>query len=128
MGMSVRLGFALLLFALALPATAMAEKKTYTFKTGPITVAPYEVKQNNLDYGIPRPPGAGAITHMETDLVDKDGKVIPIQRLMLHHIVFFNLGPTLGSKKDPTCDEITALDSKTKLPAMVERFYGAGEE
>ena len=124
----VRLGFALLVLLLAQPTVALAEEKTYTFTTGPITVAPYEVKQNNLDYGIPRPPGAGAITRMETDLVDKDGTPIPIQRLMLHHIVFFNLGTTIGEKKDPTCDTITALDSKTKLPAMVERFYGAGEE
>ena len=47
--MSVRLGFAVLVFALALPAKALAESKTYTFKTGPITVAPYEVKQNDFD-------------------------------------------------------------------------------
>jgi plastocyanin len=124
----VRLGFALLALLLLAPATAHAEKRTYSFQTGPITVKPYEVLQNNFDYGIPRPPGAGAITHMETDLVDKSGKVIPIQRLMLHHIVFFNLGSTIGEKKDPTCDSITALDSKSKIPAMVERFYGAGEE
>ena len=127
MGMFARLGFAVLALLLALPAAALAESRTYSFTTGPITVGPYEVKQNNFDYGIPRPPGAGAITHMETDVVDKDGTPVPIQRLMLHHIVFFNLGSGLG-KKDPTCDSITALDSRTQIPAYVERFYGAGEE
>jgi plastocyanin len=128
MGMLARLGFAVLVFLFALPAAAQAEKRTYSFQTGPITVGPYEVKQNNFDYGIPRPPGAGAITHMETDVVDKNGKPVGIERLMLHHIVFFSLGAAVGEKKDPTCDTITGLDSKTKIPAFAERFYGAGEE
>jgi plastocyanin len=123
-----RLVFAVLAAGLLLPAVAGAEQKTYTYTTGPLTVEPYQVLQNNFDYGIPRPPGAGSIVHMETDLVDKKGAPIPIQRLMLHHIVFFNLGATLGAKKDPTCDSITALDSKSQIPAMVERFYAAGEE
>ena len=48
---------------------------------------------------------------MEVDVADGNGPV-PISRLMLHHIVFFNAGP---GKNDSAC-------------GGNERFYGAGEE
>ena len=47
---------------------------------------------------------------------------------MLHHIVFSNLGPTLGSKSDGTCGSFTMLNSRSTVPGMAERFYAAGEE
>lgn len=123
----VRLG--VLLCALLLtPAAADAAPRKLTFKVGPINVNGYEVKQNNIDIGIPKPDVDGHITAMEADLVDVQGRPMPIERLMLHHIVFANLGSQLGDKKDASCDTFTGLDSVQKIPAMAERFYGAGEE
>ena len=70
----------------------------------------------------------GYITEMQTDIVDADGSQVPISRLMLHHIVFLNLGEKIGEKRDGTCNRFTALDSKTTLPNVGERFGGSGEE
>ena len=76
----------------------------------PQDVAGYEVEQKNL-FDIPKPPIDGSITHMETDVVDAGtGTPVPISRLMLHHIVYFNI-----NRPDAAC------------PGP-ERFYGAGEE
>ncbi len=47
---------------------------------------------------------------------------------MLHHIVFSNLGPAFGSKRDGTCGSFTLLNSRSTVPGMAERFYAAGEE
>jgi hypothetical protein len=118
----------LVLSLLALPAAAAAEVRTETFRHGPVAVSGYEVKQNNLDLGIPKPKVDGMITAMEVDVVDADGTPVPISRLMLHHIVFLNLGRTLGDKNDATCNGITALDSKTVMPDLAERFFARGEE
>ena len=65
---------------------------------------------------------------MDVEVVDRTGKPIPINRLMLHHIVFSNLGPTFGSKRDGTCGNFTLLNSRSTVPGIAERFYAAGEE
>lgn len=118
--------------ALVLAAPAGAEIVTKTFRTGPITVAGYQVKQNGFDGAlngsIPTPDVDGFIVGMDVDIVDADGTKVPIRRLMLHHIVFANLGRRLGEKHDRTCSTFTGLDSKTKIPALAERFFAAGEE
>ncbi len=114
--------------AFAIPATAVAKTTTKTFRHGPITVAGYEVKQTDVDFEAPEPKIDGYVTHMEVDIVDAKGKHVPIDRLMLHHIVFHNFGPKLGSKRDQACDRLTMLDSKTVIPFVSERFYAAGEE
>ena len=57
-----------------------------------MTVGPYQVKQSDLDFGIPKPVEDGYVTGMEVDIVDEGGKKVPISRLMLHHIVFSNMG------------------------------------
>ncbi len=117
-----------LLTLLALAAPAGAETRTETFRHGPIEVGGYEVKQQNADLTIPEPNVDGFVTHMEVDVVDANGKPVPISRLMLHHIVFLNGGRFFGEKRDGTCDSILGLDSKTWLPGVAERFYAAGEE
>jgi plastocyanin len=116
------------LLCLLLPSAAAAERTTHTYTVGPIDVAGYEVKQNGITVGIPKPATDGSIVAMKTDLVDKQGRQMPIRRLMLHHIVFANLGSRFGDKRDATCDTFTNLDSVSVLPAAAERFYGAGEE
>jgi plastocyanin len=60
---------------------------------------------------------------MDVNLVDADGSLVPIQRLMLHHIVFANL-----NRPDGTCDRFTLWDSTTQTPFVPERFYASGEE
>ena len=116
------------LATLAVAAPASAAPVTKTFRSKPIKVAPYEVKQTNIDIDIPTPGVDGFITEMQTDIVDANGRQVPINRLMLHHIVFLNLGSRFGTKRDGTCNRFTALDSKTALPNIGERFGGSGEE
>ncbi len=120
---STLLAACLALFMVVPVAPASAVTRTKTFRTAPITVAGYQVKQEQA-MRIPKPDVDGFITDMSVDVVDEDGTPVPISRLMLHHIVFLNTG-----HKDATCDEFTLLDSQTKVPAsFAERFYAAGEE
>lgn len=87
----------------------------------PMKVSGYEVRQG-LTLGIPKPDVDGYVTAMETDIVDADGDPVPISRLMLHHIVYFNL-----SQHDETCNSYMNWDGSA-LPFSAERFYAAGEE
>lgn len=128
MRISLVAAMAAAVLSLVIAAPAMAAPETQTFRFGPLKVGPYEVKQSDFSLDVPKPVEDGYITRMEVDIVDADGKKVPISRLMLHHIVFSNLGPTFGSKRDHTCNAITGLDSETEFPNVAERFYAAGEE
>ncbi len=93
----------------------------------PFSVPGFGVKQT---FNIAPHPGTSevdaTITHMEVDIVDDHGDPVPIQRLMLHHIVFVNL-----QREDPTCagQPFTGFDSVTgSLGLDSQRFYAAGEE
>jgi plastocyanin len=98
-------------------------RTSYTCRYGPVQVDGYQVRQVTVN-GIPRPPGSGHITAMDVDVVDAAGTPVPIQRLMLHHIVFANL-----NREDGTCPgHFTLWDNKTDLGISPQRFYGAGEE
>lgn len=126
-----RVVLVLLLASLAVAAlapAAWAAPTTETYRSGPIDVGPYQVRQSDIEIGIPTPAKDAYITGMEVDIVDADGSKVPISRLMLHHIVFSNFGPEFGDKRDGTCNTFTALDSRTELPGIAERFYAAGEE
>jgi plastocyanin len=102
-------------------APAFATEHTDTFRM-PVEVKGYQVKQ---EYSLADHPHVnGYITRMSVDIVDAGGKAVPINRLMLHHIVFSNV----TGKPNPACNGITSWDSKTKLPNITEQFYGAGEE
>ena len=114
--------------ALVLTGTATAAPTTKTYRVGPIEVGPYQVRQNDYDIGIPKPAEDAYISAMEVDIVDAKGSKVPISRLMLHHIVFANVGAEFGEKHDQTCQQFTQLDSSTRIPAWGERFYAAGEE
>ncbi len=88
--------------------SAPGEPSEWTCWSSSIQVAPYEVKRGTI--AVPEPTGiSGNITHMEVDVADANGAV-PIDRLMLHHIVFLN-----SSASDSAC-------------SGPERFFGAGEE
>ena len=59
---------------------------------------------------VARPAGDGMITRMEADVIDpKTGAQVPINRIMLHHILFLSLGGSGG-------------------PSIARSFYGDGEE
>jgi hypothetical protein len=111
----------------ATPATAAGQELTYRY--GPVTLGPHEVDQNTVLGTVPKPSSDGFITHMEVDLVDERGQRVSPARVMLHHIVFLNLGePGKFDHRDWTCSTFTGLDGKTKVPALADRFYASGEE
>ncbi|PWU20202.1 MAG: hypothetical protein C5B48_12790 [Candidatus Rokuibacteriota bacterium] len=115
------------LLAVAAPARAAPQQLTYTY--GPIRLAPFEVNQGIAFNDVPKPTVDGYITHMEVEVVDAKGQKISPQELMLHHIVFLNLGEGLNfDHHDWTCSIFTGIDGRTKLPALADRFYAAGEE
>jgi hypothetical protein len=98
---------AALIAALALAGPAAGAVRKVTLKEGPFEVGAYSVR---LGQGLARTPAVdGFITHMEADVVDvRTGREVPISRIMLHHIVFANLGPPDAPRR--------------------EAFYGDGEE
>jgi len=109
--MGKRLVLATVAAALAFAAPAQAKVQTVTMKAGPFEVGGYQVALQGKHLVVGSPKLDGYITHMETDVVDvKTGKPVPINRIMLHHIVFANLGPNFAHVGTP------------------EPFYGDGEE
>jgi plastocyanin len=102
-------------------APAMAGTKTETFKF-PVEVKGYQVKQD-MTFGVEHPKVDGYITGMSANVVDADGTPVPIQRLMLHHIVFAKLGV-----QNAACPHFTGFDAGQQLPGLAEPIYGAGEE
>jgi hypothetical protein len=111
----------------AAPASATPQELTYRY--GPVALDGYEVDQGMALGGAPKPSVDGYVTRMEVDVVDAQGRPISPRHLMLHHIVFLNLGvPGKFDHRDWTCDVFTGLDYRTKLPALADRFYAAGEE
>jgi plastocyanin len=104
-------------------------KHDYRCRMGPVTVAPFQVLTKELIFSVPKPDIDGYVTSMNVDVVDANGKQVPINRLMLHHIVFLNFGKSFGEKRDPTCgDSFEAWNTMSTLPNAAERFYAAGEE
>lgn len=109
---------------LVAPVAASAAERTETFTVPTGQIGPYEVKQDVKAF-IPTPSTGGYITKMETDIVDATtGDPVPISRLMLHHIVFANIGAT-----DSTCTDFLGFDSQPSGYGFApQRFFAAGEE
>src|SRR4051794_16413909 len=99
---------------------ASAAEKTETFRY-PVEVKGYQVRQEMTPADHPNVDGF--ITGMSVDIVDADGTPVPIQRLMLHHIVFSKLGDG-----NPQCSQFRGFDYTQKLAGLARPFYGAGEE
>jgi plastocyanin len=102
-------------------APASAEIKTETFRF-PVTVKGYQVKQE-MTFGVQHPNVDGYIVGWSTNVVNADGSAVPIQRLMLHHIVFSQLG-----QQNPLCKSYKGFDANQTLPGLATPLYGAGEE
>jgi plastocyanin len=104
---------ALALLAVAAPASGAV--RHYKMRFGPIALDGYQVRQNSDP--VKSPQVNGYITRMRAHVVDKHGRDIPIQRLMLHHVLFTNRGRFDGDRHDGTCPDLNR-----------ERLYGTGEE
>jgi plastocyanin len=96
---------------LAAPAVAGAKTKTLTMRFGPVSLNGYETGVGNDRAHAPRIEGY--VTAMHAHLVDRAGRPIPQQRVMLHHVFFM----THGRPGHGDC-----------APASSETFYGTGEE
>jgi Stress up-regulated Nod 19 len=106
---------------LLLPANALAETLTLTMRApSPITIGSYGVVQGEAL--VPSPQVDGHVVGMSATLVDAAGVELPIQNVMLHHVVFGKLGA-----RDYTCSTYAGYDGRRR-PAFAERFYGLGEE
>jgi plastocyanin len=105
------------------PTATSGTQTTYACDIPTGTIDGYEVRQWVAP--APTPPLDGHITHMETDIIDADtGQQVPISRLMLHHIVFVNLG-----HRDSTCGSFVGFDGRDNFGSLApQRFYAAGEE
>jgi plastocyanin len=108
----------LVMLCAAGPAAASQQTETFRY---PVEVKGYQVRQEMTP--AQHPNVDGFITGMSVDVVDADGTPVPIQRLMLHHIVFSKIG-----EQNPQCSQFTGFDSSQKFPGLARPFYGAGEE
>src|SRR2546423_2716250 len=97
-------------------SSADAGVKTYTFKYGPIVVGRYDgVRGGNA---VPAPRRTGFITAMDAHVVDEHDQVVPQSQVMLHHLVFKDLGRSGAPRPDGACPG----------SAGDQRFYGTSEE
>jgi hypothetical protein len=112
---SGRLTLLAIVVLLVTAAPASAAERTFKLRMGPKALDGDQVRQNT-DW-VKTPRVNGYITAMKAHVVDRNGRDIPIQRVMLHHVLFVNRGVRDGDRHDGSCPS---------LPR--ERFYGTGEE
>ncbi|MBI5310457.1 MAG: hypothetical protein HZB14_05460 [Actinobacteria bacterium] len=120
------------------PSARVERDGVLTFsRTLPVDVQPYQVFQGqNFELETPSADGHysgreyAAILRMKAEIVDAEGRPLPVAKLMLHHIVFLNAGNANAGRplRDATCDTLTFPDNLTTVPAIAERFYSTGEE
>jgi hypothetical protein len=97
------------------PAEASIER--VTVRQGPIKLGPYQVRFTSRSTRRVRAPRMdGFLVRMRARVVDRRGRAMPVQRVMLHHIVYKNAGRYRGDRRDGTCG------------GRNESFYGTGEE
>jgi hypothetical protein len=108
------------LAALVLPGRAAASTETVVLETAPITVTAFEVAR-----GVrlaPSPKVDGYVVGMSAEVVDVLGNPVPMQDVMLHHVVFAKVGVP-----DYTCSAIGDYSGDVS-DLRAERFYAEGEE
>jgi plastocyanin len=112
---TTRLLAVLCLVAGCVAAPAGAASRTLTFRIGPIALRGYSSKVATKPI---RAPGiTGSISYMHARVVDAQGRLVPQQTVMLHHIAFVNDGRFKGDRRQHYCHDNAQ-----------ERFYGTGEE
>ena len=91
--------------------SAEAAIERVVVRQGPLAVSPYEVRYTDrTTRPVEAPKREGYIVRMRARVVDAAGQPIPVQRVMLHHIVY-----KVKGRRDPVC-------------GGRESFYGTGEE
>jgi len=101
-----------LVSALLWPSAALAARRTFTLRTGPVAMGAYNVAFPRVE--VPAPGVDGYVIRMSARLVDGRGRPVTIHDVMLHHTVFFR------RRQDPHPSSCTGLRQ--------EAFYGTGEE
>ena len=101
--------------SLALASTASAATRTYTFRTKTFEIGGFETIYPKLF--VKTPKRDGYITYMYARLMYAPGRPVPLQHVMLHHIVFINAGYSGGPAKTTSCHGRRG-----------EPFWGTGEE
>jgi hypothetical protein len=120
MRLALRLLFLASLAALLLPGRAAAATETLVLETSPITVTAFEVAR-----GVrlaPSPQVDGYVVGMTAEVVNVLGNPVPMQDVMLHHVVFAKVGVP-----DYTCSGIEDYSGNTSS-LQAQRFYAEGEE
>jgi plastocyanin len=95
-------------------APASAYVKTYVKRYGPIHMEGFQTQLPKVH--VKAPGVSGFIRKMNAVLVYKNGRRVPLSRVMLHHIVFINE----GSKRNPKQGSCAGRHG--------EPFFGTGEE
>jgi plastocyanin len=101
--------------SLALVSSAEAATKTYTFRTKTFEIGGFETIYPKLF--VKTPQRSGYVTYMYARLMYGPGRPVPLQHVMLHHIVFINAGYSGGPAKTTSCHGRRG-----------EPFWGTGEE
>ena len=109
-----RAGIALVVIVLMVAAApAAAATRTHTFRVGPVSLGAYATEKGRDD--APAPRRGGYVTAMHARLVDSQGRPVPQERVMLHHVFFVNYGRFRGDRQGGDC---RARPGQT--------FYGTG--
>jgi plastocyanin len=106
----------LLVASLSSAGAADARVVERTFKAGPYVIGRYDGARGGQSVRAPRIDGS--IVEMDANLVDRRGEVIPQNIVMLHHLVFKDLGHSTNVKPDAACPTSSGD----------QRFYGESEE
>jgi plastocyanin len=114
-GRRLRIVLGAVALSLALTATASAATKTYTLRTKTFAIDGFETIYPKLF--VKTPKRSGYITYMYARLMYAPGKPVPLQHVMLHHIVFINAGYAGVPAKTTSCHGRRG-----------EPFWGTGEE
>jgi len=110
--MRAAIAFALVMaICWALPGAAVGKSRTLTMRFGPVHIGGYQTRTGTDATRAPRLNGF--VTAMHAHVVDRAGRPVPQQRVMLHHVFFTNQDH--GGPGD--C-----------RPARSQAFYGTGEE
>ena len=112
------LALPVLLAAAVFAPVAEAKLRTFEFRHGPLRVQPFQVQYTGkgTKARVRSPKVDGYIVRMYATVVDKRGRPIPVRRVMLHHVLFKNIGRFRGDRREPLCGH------------RGESFYGTGEE
>jgi plastocyanin len=108
------------LAALVLPGQAAAATQTVVLESSPITVTAFEVARGARL--APSPQVDGYLVGLSAEVVDVLGNPVPMQDVMLHHVVFAKIGVP-----DYTCSSVEDYSGNASA-LRAERFYAEGEE